>query len=278
MHLCAYRNHGHDDDRKWTTTLTLAYTEIQTHLRNIDSRRGSLFDAVLALHHAPIVDDIYRDLNSGSDNADGNHDDLGAQAVMVAAASAVNTYLNSQGRIARAVVLRAAHETRDGRHHPKPKVSKLRIIRQMLMYSRKSNVAFTRITTVKLDPRVVHRMITDRERVNGRPQPPPRPPPDVRVHLARHDERDEVAYLRGNHSPAAPVRPVANVREHENDHTGQARADGRERVRCDGVEPECPAVRNTLLATHLMIDGVYVVSGLQVENTANVEMRLGQRL
>lgn len=32
-----------------------------------------------------------------------------------------------------------------------------------------------------------------------------------------------------------------------------------------------------LLKTHIMIDGVYVVSGLHVEKTTNVETKCGQR-
>lgn len=96
--------------------------------------------------------------------------------------------------------------------------------------SRDRNTPLPRIPTVQLHPRVVHRVVAHREGVDRRPQPPPRPPPDVRVHLSRDDERDEEAHLRQNDRRPAPVRPVAEVREDKDDEEGEEGADGGEGV------------------------------------------------
>lgn len=66
----------------------------------------------------------------------------------------------------------------------------------------------------------MHGVVPDRKRVDRRPQAPARPLPDVRVHLARDDQRDEITHLRRDDGRPAPVRLVAEVREYEDHQEG----------------------------------------------------------
>ena len=81
----------------------------------------------------------------------------------------------------------------------------------------------------------MHGVIAHRKRVDRRPQAPARPLPDVRVHLARDDERDEEAHLRRDDGRPTAVRPVAEVGEDEDDEEREEGADGGEGVGGDGV-------------------------------------------
>ena len=83
-------------------------------------------------------------------------------------------------------------------------------------------------------------MVADGEAVHGRPQPPPRPLPDVGVRLARDDHHDQVAHVGGDDGAAAEVGPVAEVREAKDDHQREGGPDGGEGVGGDAVEAERP--------------------------------------
>ncbi len=123
-------------------------------------------------------------------------------------------------------------------------------------------------------------MVPDREGIYRRPQAPTAPLPDVGVHLASNDQRCEVAQLGGDDGGPALVGLVADEGKEEDDEERQKGADCSQRVGGDRVPAERAAGgmtvsnsmgRDTGSGTYTIMDGVYVVSELQVENTAKVE-------
>lgn len=81
----------------------------------------------------------------------------------------------------------------------------------------------------------MHRVVPDREAVDGRPQAPAPPAADVRVRLARGHERREVTDLRRDDGRPAQVGLIAEVGEGEDYQEREEAADGGEGVGRDGV-------------------------------------------
>ncbi len=84
----------------------------------------------------------------------------------------------------------------------------------------------------------MHRVVSHGESIHGRPQAPTRPLPDVRMHLARDDQRHEVAHLGRDDGGPAQVRLVADVGEDKDGDEREEGSDRGERVGCDGVPAE----------------------------------------
>lgn len=102
--------------------------------------------------------------------------------------------------------------------------------------SRNGDTPLPSIATIKLDPRVVNGVIADGERVDGRPQAPPRPLAHVGMHGSGYDEGDQVAEVGGGDGCAPAVRPVAQPREPEHRSEREQGPHGCEGVRGDAVE------------------------------------------
>lgn len=79
-------------------------------------------------------------------------------------------------------------------------------------------------------------VIADGERVDGRPQAPPRPLARVGMHGSGYDEGDQVAEVGGGDGCAPAVRPVAQPREPEHRSEREQGPHGCEGVRGDAVE------------------------------------------
>lgn len=86
-------------------------------------------------------------------------------------------------------------------------------------------------------------MVADGEAVHGRPQPPPRPPSDVGVCLARDNHYDQVAHVGGDNGAAAEVGLVAEVRKAEDHDQREGGPYGSEGVGGDAVKTEGPIMR-----------------------------------
>lgn len=74
---------------------------------------------------------------------------------------------------------------------------------------RNSDTSLARLTTVQLDPRVVHGMVSDGEAIDSRPEPPSRPLADMRMSLSGYDQCDEVADVSSDDGSTSTVRSVA---------------------------------------------------------------------
>jgi hypothetical protein len=82
--------------------------------------------------------------------------------------------------------------------------------------SRNPYTPLPRIPAVQLHPRVVDGVVSHGKGVDGRPQPPPGPLPDVRMCLTRDHKRHEEAHLGRDDSGSAEVCLIADVGEDEN--------------------------------------------------------------
>lgn len=101
---------------------------------------------------------------------------------------------------------------------------------------RDADAPLPRPAAVELDPRVVGRVVSHGERVDGRPEAPAGPLSHVRVRRACHDEGYQVAEVRGYDGQPAAVGLVADVGEEEDDEKREAGADCGEGVGLDAVE------------------------------------------
>jgi len=134
-------------------------------------------------------------------------------------------------------------------------------------------------------------MVTHGEAVYGCPEAPARPAPNVRMREAGHDQHEEVSELRSDHSEPALLCVITDPCKNEDDHQGKGSTDSGQRVGLNASEvkrPEnvfilsaCVLVVNTgcckLLDTYIMMEGVYVVSGLQVDSRQKLDRKCSQR-
>lgn len=64
-------------------------------------------------------------------------------------------------------------------------------------------------------------MISNREAIHGRPQPPARPFPNMRMYLSGENDACEITKLRGNDGSPTKFRSIAEVCEAEDHNEGE---------------------------------------------------------
>jgi hypothetical protein len=83
---------------------------------------------------------------------------------------------------------------------------------------RNADTSLLRLLTVQLQPGIVYRMITDGERIDGRPEHVMAPFSNVVVNTPCHDQDDKKTQLSGHYTQPTFVCLVTEIGEDEDHH------------------------------------------------------------